>query len=308
MREEMFTDEELEAAKATAETPGAEAPTGDGGQPEGGEPAAVADAPAGGEGAPAVDEAAKTAEEAKARTVPHEALHAERLRARQLAQELQAERDARERERARLDKIEAMLRGDKPQEPAEQDPIAVLSSVQQQTAQLLEVQQRQQQAAAAQQEEAFVLNTLVQSEATFKAVKPDYDAAAEFLWNSRVAEAKLWGLGQDEAEEAVRAEIGQWSRQALAVGRSPAELFYGLAESRGYRTAAPAANPAAVPQPSGVEKVAAIKQAQQQSRSLSSAAGAAPAGDVNIRALLEMDDDEFAASISKVQFRKVAGG
>jgi hypothetical protein len=59
---------------------------------------------------------------------------------------------------------------------------------------------------------------------------------------------------------------------------------------------------------SGVDKVAALKTVQQQSRSLSSAAGAAPAGDVNIRALLDMDDDEFAASVSKVQFRKVAGG
>lgn len=302
MREEMFTEDELEAAKATSETPGAEAPAGDGGQPEGGEPAAVTDAPAGGEVAPAAEE------EKPVKQVPHEALHAERLRARRFEQELIAEREARAREQARLDKIEAMLRGDKPQEASEQDPIAVLSAVQQQTAALVEAQRVQQQQAAAQQEEAFVLNTLVQSEQVFKAVKPDYDAAAEFLWNSRVGEAKLWGLSQEEAEEAVRAEIGQWSRQALAVGRSPAELFYGLAESRGYRTAAPAANPAAVPQPSGVEKVAAIKQAQQQSRSLSSAAGAAPAGDVNIRALLEMDDDEFAASISKVQFRKVAGG
>ena len=303
--DDIFTDEEIEASKMTADTPGAEAPVAEQ-QPAGEQQPADGDAaatPAEGDAAPA--DAADG--EAKVRTVPHEAMHAERMRARRLEQELTAERQARERERARIDAIEAMLKGgDKSAPTAEEDPIAVLKTVQEQQAALLQSQRQAEQMAAAQQEEAVVLQTLVQSEQQFKAVKPDYDAAAEFLWNSRVGEFKLWGYSQEEAEAATRTEIGQWSRQALSVGRSPAELFYDLAGTRGYRTAAPAAVQSAAV--SGVDKVAALKTVQQQSRSLSSAAGAAPAGDVNIRALLDMDDDEFAASVSKVQFRKVAGG
>jgi len=298
MRDDDFTEDELQAAAAKDEAPQPEAEAKDG-APEG-EAEPVAEKPEG-EAEPAPDDA-------KVKTVPHEALHAERLARRRIEQELAAEREARTRERERLDKIEAMLRGKPEGEPvADEDPIAVLKSLQQGQAAILETQQQREAREREAAEEAFVLQTLVQSEAQFKAVKRDYDAAAEFLWQSRVREFQLWGLTAEEAEASTRAEIGQWSRRALMDGRSPAELFYGLAESRGYRAAAPQPAPAAV-QPSGVEKVAALKQVQQQSRSLSAAAGAAPAGDVNIRALLDMDDDEFASTIGKVQFRKVAGG
>lgn len=237
--------------------------------------------------------------------VPHAALHAERARVKQMA----AEKAAYEaRMNARLEALQAMVAG-KPVEPApadadEEDPVALLREVK---TNLSEMQRQQQAQGEAAQLTAYVERDMQQ----FVAVKPDLGDAAGYLMESRAQELRLMGYGEDEIAQDINAWDIELTRNAARAGQSVAATIYQLAEMRGYRAAAASAlavAPAQAAAPTAAARVAAIANGQATERSLSAAAGSPPAGDIDLKAILALPDDEFwkfAGDESK--FRKLAG-
>jgi hypothetical protein len=286
----IFSDDEIEAAKVT-EAP-QEAPQEAAAEVEQQPEAAQETAPEG--DAPAEGEAKAP----PPGYVPHAALHAERQR----VAELRA-RDAQREQR--LVALEAMLRQQQaPQaEPsAEEDPVAALARIERG---FQDFTARQQAEAESAQINAYVTRDIE----TFRQVKPDFEQAVGHLVNSRVNELRLMGYGDDEIREDIDAYDRHIATTAARSGLSVGEMLYNLATERGYRPAESAAsNVTAMPQqPPASAKVAAIARGQASERSLGAASGGAPSGALDLRALLDLPDDEFA-KIDASTFRKVAGG
>lgn len=295
----IFDEDELAAAAVTADASGEAA--GEASTPP--EPAASdpATEPKGGD--PSAE--AEATDEQKAKLVPHEALHAERVKRQRIEAELAAERSARQREAERITRIEEMLRPKqeaKPLPPINEDPVAHIAAQGQTIEQVRTMLEQQAQQVEEQRQMEALHAALSQSEQQFRETAPDYDAAADHLYQSRLTELTLMGVPEQQARAAISQEIFDISRRTLMAGRNPAEAFYQLATTRGYRPAtaqAPAADPAA--------KVAAINAGQKAARSLGATQGAAPAADLNVKALLDMSDEEFA-KLDPAQFRRIAGG
>lgn len=310
MADSIFDADELEAAAVKPD----EAPQEAAGAAQEAEAGAseekTAEAPA---GAPEASGEPEAGTEEKPTTVPHEALHAERERRKRIEQELAAERAARQREAERISRIEEMLRpkpeAPKPLPPIADDPIAHIAHIGQTTEQLREMFARQQEQAQQAQELQIVHQTLEQAEQSFRSSAPDYDAAADHLYQSRQAELRYLGVPEAQIGQMISAEIYQVAQTALRSGRNPAEVFYETAKARGYRAGGGQATPAQQQAPvvDAAAKVAAINAGQAAAKSLGAAPGAAPAADLSIRALLELSDDEFA-KIDPAAFRRVAGG
>lgn len=114
-------------------------------------------------------------------------------------------------------------------------------------------QQTQEQFVRQQREQQF-WSSVQRSEAEMRAINPDYDPAVTFLEESRIKELELMipDSAQAYAEqqgyqspEALRMAILNHDRvnvanQALQMGVAPAQLYYQLAQQRGYRPAPPA--------------------------------------------------------------------
>lgn len=95
--------------------------------------------------------------------------------------------------------------------------------------------EQQQQAAMAQQINALDL-AYKNSAAEFAKHTPDFADAYNTLINSRVAELQAFGVtAPNEIRAALMNEELQIAAMALQNGQSPAEVIYGLAQSRGYR-------------------------------------------------------------------------
>jgi hypothetical protein len=292
MPNDIFSDDELAASAATEAPVAVEAEI----------PAPEVQGEAAENEAAAVEAEAEVQVEGESKVpsgfVPHAALHAERQR----VAELRA-RDAQREQR--LQALEAMLK--QPQQveaapSAAEDPVAALERIEKG---FQDFTTQQQQAAEAQQINAYVQSDL----AAFKARQPDFDDAVGYLVTSRVNELRLMGYSEDDIRQDINYYDQHVATTAARAGLSVGEMLYGLATQRGYRAApASGANVTAISSaPTAAAKVAAIAKNQASERSLGSAAGVAPAGSLDLRAMLEMSDEEFA-KIDQATFRRLAGG
>lgn len=154
--------------------------------------------------------------------VPHAALHEERLRRQAVEKELADLRAGRTPEPENPTEVDP-----------ETDPIAALKEVRAYQKQQREQGERQQ------QEQAFV--SRVQShEADYAAATPDYAAAITHLREHRANEiigiAKALGktLTQEMLGAQLRHEALATANDALQAGLNPGEVYYKLAQARGY--------------------------------------------------------------------------
>ena len=124
-------------------------------------------------------------------------------------------------------------------------------------------------------------------EAKYAETTPDYPQAQEFLQQKWAAQAALLGA---TPQQAIRFYAEQIVRAAASQNRNPAEVAYEFAKQLGY--AKPNGNGAAKASGPDLETIA---RGVAVSKSTSTAPGKSVAGEMNAKALLEMDDDEFAA-------------
>lgn len=231
--------------------------------------------------------------------VPHQALHQERALRQHMAQQL-ATLQAR---------TNALLAARQPQAPElpdlEQDPVGYVRALGENFARTEEERQI----------EAFnqrVDTAINEDEAAFRAYNPDYDEASSHYVQSRAQELLAF-YPREQAQQIMLQEARQLAQEAWRRGVPAAQMVYTMAQARGYRAgsaqtpsqttpATPAPAPVATPQsgqqqsagsaPSPSAVVAAARQGQQATRSLSGGAGGGVA-ELNAEALLSMSDEEF---------------
>jgi hypothetical protein len=256
--------------------------------------------------------------------VPHAALHEAREKEKAAAaRAAEAERKAQvleERTNLLLQRFAA------PQQPApatptapaippfEEDPAGhILGQVRQQGAILGELvqavtgQSRQSEAQAALQK---LIAHASATEREFAAANPDYDKASTHLFETRRKMLQAGGrldaaaINNKLAEEAV-----DLAREAVMLGRTPAEYVYELAKSVGYVTPAPEAAANGSADPAAAEaQLRTIAAGQQQSRSVGNLRGSGPAPLTATR-LSEMSNEEFleVQKMKPEEFRNLMG-
>lgn len=228
--------------------------------------------------------------------VPHQALHAERERAAQATRMAQLAT-------TRLNAILAAQGQQPPQQqqmpnPAE-DPLGYLQAMEKR----IEAFEQQQQQS---QQERQIDGALEQDEQLFASQFPDYNEASDYYVASRARELLAFHT-PEKARAIMEMEARQIAQQAWQRGQSAAEVIYGLSRARGWQPGQQPAwmgamqqEPQPQPQqqqrqgPTAQQRVAAINNGQQQSRSLSGGgAGGQRTEQLNADALLNMSDEEF---------------
>lgn len=296
---DIFTEEELKAletAEAEAQAP-VETP-----------PDPVADPPASeqprdpetGKFIPKEPDPAGDPEAKKGDTVPQGALHAERERRKTAEAELKKVQE-------QLQHLATLREQVKSRAPAAiEKPEGDDSGIEHLTRRLAEVETRTTDVSKTldlqrieQAEHEHLAAIAAQSDAAYRAVKPDYDDAIKYLVEARARELALYGYDPVQVRNALGNETVEIVRSAVALGKDPAEMAYTIAQSRGYRT----------PEGSGEGKrtVDAVAAAREQSRSLGQAAGASPK-QLTAEAIINMSPEEFEALYMTADGRKLIDG
>lgn len=301
MADGIFTDDEIKADKATADTPieeteqqKAERERDEQGRfkaKEGADPAPS-------------DNGGDEGEDGE-RTVPHGAFHAEREKRKasdEKAKTLEAELAPLKAQLEALAKMREQIASRAPEAlPAADDPAAVehlrtrLAEIEQGQTRITQHLDTQ----AVNAEEMQKLGAVMhQSEQRYRQEKPDYDAAIEHVVKARAQELALYGLTPPQIQHAISEEATDIVRSAVAQGRDPAELGYQIAVSRGYRAAAPDETNKDMTGVSPAQRTLdAIEEARKQGKSLGGGGGSKPAS-LNAEAVKAMTDDEFEAIYS----------
>lgn len=233
--------------------------------------------------------------------VPQGALHAEREKRKT------AEAEAK-RFREQLDAIAAMRAqvASRQPEPLPESDDAGVQHLRERLAQLEQAQTRTSQSLDNQRldqaESQQLQAAIASSEAEFRQTQADYDNAVQYVIEARARELQLHGLNQVEISQAIADEAQDIVRSAIRQGRSPAEMAYQIAQSRGYRPEA--TQTTRQPQGGAAATVAAIAAAKAQGRSLGQASGTTPQT-LNADALAAMTDDEFAVIYSTPEGRRM---
>lgn len=218
--------------------------------------------------------------------VPHQAMHAERMRRQELERKLEA--------------IEAKLAAPPEQPPQYVDPLEdpeghrrYVDYHNQQNQRSVEALQRQIQVQQAQQ---HIAQSVAQAEQQFMAQKADYNDAIRFLQETRTRELTSQGYDPVAARQQMSRDAMGIYQAAQQMGMNPAEMAYMRAQSLGY-TPKQAQNEA--------KKVEALAKAQEQTSGISGS-GAPQKGKLTLQALAEMSEKELA-EIPEQEIRKVMG-
>jgi len=275
---------------------------------------------------PAVQQESEPTQE-KVQTVPYDALHKERQRAKEAYQEKQR----LERELAELRgmvtalteqqkrPVETAPEPEEPEPDYEENPAAWMrwrteklereqAKIAEQAAKIAEWRQQQEQTQQLQMQQAQVLEAYRMKAAEFAQQKPDFPNAYNHLVQSRARELMAFGIPQQQAYEQTRAEEVQLAALAMAQGINPAEAIYNLARERGWngQQQAPAAGNAgqassnqAMPPPS--------RPSTTPPTNIGKMPGAAGGHRLGLKELAKMSEEEFARVVSDEDFKKIMG-
>jgi hypothetical protein len=231
--------------------------------------------------------------------VPHQVFHAEREERKRIAQE----RDEYARRLAAFEErfkwAEEAKAPKAPEMPGDDDPIAQIGWIKDQ----LKAQQEQQRQAREQEEQ----QTRAQQEFARKRdyVMPRYNAAAEadptvkdalaHVQSSYETELRAYGIPAHQ----IGAHLDNFAAQIIAHiadnNLDPAEFAKGLATARGWQPKQVQQQQKQLTLP---EQLAKVAEAQQASRSVAQAAGAAAGQEMGLEQILAMSRPEFNAWIA----------
>lgn len=165
-------------------------------------------------------------------------------------------------------------------------------------------------------ENQLLLTQLLDSEAAAKAAMPDYDAAAQHLAAGRAQELMMLGHDAQAVQQMLADEVLEITRSAIASNRSPAELAYALARSRGYVPAAPALGQngrpilsvRGAPSPASSAMLDAIARGQRQGRSIGAMPGGGGNAQMTMADLAGLSDGEFQRIYATPEGRALIDG
>lgn len=194
-----------------------------------------------------------------------------------------------------------------------EDPIGHFTAraqlAEQTTARIAEQFQQMQSQAQVQNNVQGLMRIAQAQEETFKAEKPDYPQAADFLKASRDRELQFMGIADPyQRQQLILQDVAAIAAQALQLNRNFGEIAYQLAEARGYQSAAPAPAPLAakVPAPaqttpSAADRIQAVAAGQAANVSLSQVPGSAAPRALSVTELANMPEEKFAAVLAKAE-------
>lgn len=233
------------------------------------------------------------------------ALHEERQRRKELAEELARTREQSAADRARLEeRLNAIAQSFKqPEQPPKPlEPAERLARLEQELQQRAQVEQQQRAAYEAQQR----FNNDVRSfENKFAAANQDYYDAVEFAKDVRRQDYLKLGLDADTAEELVMNDAQKLALDSLRRGIDPAERFYNYAKANGWGAPKEPEKPAAPPEDAAA-KLKTIEAGQKAAKSLGAAPGSSQPA-LTLQALADMSDEDFAKIDAKT-WKKMMGG
>lgn len=219
-------------------------------------------------------------EEPKEKFVPHQALHEERERRKELQQKVQS------MESRFQQLIESVT-------PVKNIPTLDEDPVQNFDARVREIEQtvtRQKEHQQQQEQEAAVVNAYRQAAESFSKETPDFPDAYKHYISGRTSELQAMGLNVQTAMQQVKQEEFWVALRCLQAGDNPAEKLYEAAKVRGY-----AKNVAE--KETAEKKLETISKGQQAAK-LSGASSAS--GKLTLEALAEMDEEDFLKNWDKV--------
>jgi len=233
--------------------------------------------------------------EPKVDMVPHQALHEERERRKDMEQQVRRMEERFNEFQARLQQETAQPKAAEPEIPSfDEDPASNLDGrlrMQEETAQRLQAETTQQRQQRENQEKIVMFEREFQTkEATFAAKTPDYYQATEFLRNSRFNELKNLGYQEPQARQILDSEALNYAITATNNGVDPVEMFYKVARERGYKGAAPAAAP-------GNVNLKELNENIERSESMGSR-GSTPRESLSFDDLASMSDSDFDKATS----------
>jgi hypothetical protein len=223
------------------------------------------------------------------RTVPHQALHEERLKRKE------AEQRAQRLEERFNQLLDRMTQGQQAKPPSvDEDPVGVVRTHEEKLRQL-EEQNRQQQLQAQQQNQfrAF-MQRYTASANEFSLKQADFSQAHQYWLNNLAEELKEAGWTDPvEINDQLARMEAQIVSKAFSDDVNPAQRIYNIAKRRGYSSK---------PKPEeqkAEEKIATLQKGANAARSLSAASGN-QSPPLTLEALAEMDDEDFDRNWDKV--------
>lgn len=215
-----------------------------------------------------VDNEGKVRDAKTGRYVPHQALHAERVKNKDLRSELEKFREENARAQERLNMLTEIMQGqqqaayqteEKPPEPEadidpEQDIFGAYNQLKKRHQDLTNTVQEIRQQTNQTTQNMQMTEHFRQDATRFMESHPDFTKAWQHLVDSRRAELVELGYSDQRAIDAQLAtEQRMMMETAYKAGKSPSELFYKMSQARGWRTPEPlpeptTATPAAVAQ------------------------------------------------------------
>lgn len=236
----------------------------------------------------------KPAEKPPEGFVPHQAMHAERMKRQEL------ERKVAELE-ARLPKPEE----EKPPQWVDPlvDPEGFRKYDEWRSRQSEEKLEQITRSLREREETAARVRKAAELEAEFAAETPDYPQATQFLHQARVSELAAMGFSQEQIGAQLRQDALGVFNAAQQIGMNPAELLYIRAQRAGYRRQEA---PKAPEVPSEADRVVALDKAQKATQGLGSATGP-QMGQLTARDLAAMSEAELAKVPADVKRRAMGG-
>lgn len=152
-----------------------------------------------------------------------------------------------------------------------------------------------------------IITTAATQETEFVKTNPDYWEASNFLVQSRNEELEEMGYDQLQRNAIINQEKVSIAAQALAQGKNPAAVVYGIAKRRGYAGKKPPAEEG--PKQDEVTPAAKLEKARagaEISASLSDLTGNAPVP-LTVTKLLEMSDADFARIMNTKEGKALMG-
>jgi len=246
-------------------------------------------------------------EEGHQKTVPHAALHKERVRRKETETHLASLQEQLIRAEERLRMFDEMNKPEQPEDAEvpdpNEDPIAALEAA---TKRIDDLQSRldgtQQQTQEAQRQ-AQITDYYRQDAQRLVAEKPEFADSYRFLMEGRHRELETIGV-TDSAERArmIAQEEQSLVDTAIQRGASPAEMVYNIALARGFKPAAPASVETKAPE---TEKIEQIERGQRTAGATLTGAGGVSGEGLTVEALANMSEDEFAAVAEKLGEKKM---
>jgi len=287
-----------------------------------------------------VDAEGKLRDAKTGKYVPHQALHAERVRRKEIETEAQKLRDENARAQERLNLLTQIMEGSQnlqnngapaqPQEEQdidpEQDIFGAYAQLKKRHDSLSTTVTEIKNQTTQQSQEMKINDSFRQDVVRFAQAQPDFTEAWRYLIDSRKNELQEMGFTN---QQAIDAQLGEEQkmmvRKAYKDGKSPASVFYNMARHRGWKAPekkveTPAPTPAQINQMTqqqpaqngqqapqvnqqGVQQVQNAQNSMKNNASLSSAGGS-PGQGLTVADLANMDEDKFLDLVAKIGRKK----